>query len=299
MPLIYVLVVNWNGLHHLKEGLPSLFATRFPNFKVILLDNGSTDNSQLWVKQHFPSLLLHELDRNRGFAAANNDGIELALARDADYVALLNNDTRVEPDWLAALVETAEADPTVAICQARQRTWDGTQELCFRFIPEWAEAKAIRRRVGPPDEATPTLFASGCAMLIRTSAIAEIGLFDERYFMYAEDVDLSLRAWIAGHRVMDVPAAVVYHRITGSGSNPSERMLWGYRNQLTTMMKVYEPETLNRFASAITRRYLGNRQAWRGMLGSLAMLPGTINRRRRIQRSRRRPDVDFLQLADR
>lgn len=136
-------------------------------------------------------------------------------------------------------------------------------------------------------------------MLLRCSALREIGLFDERYFMYAEDVDLTLRAWIAGYQVMDVPSAVVYHRMTGSSSSARQRMFWGYRNQLTTLLKLYQAETLRSFAGPILQRWFGtrNRVALRGTLAALAMLPGTLARRRQIQRSRRAPDARFLALC--
>jgi GT2 family glycosyltransferase len=299
IPMVHVLVVNWNGRGHLQAGLPSLLDTVYPGVHVVVVDNGSTDGSQDWVAANLPQVQLVALDRNRGFGAANNVGIGMALAAGADYVALLNNDTRVEPDWLDALVSAAEADVSVAICQARQRTWDGTQEIRFRFIPEWAEAEQERAPMAPPGPAMPTPFASGCAMLVRGSALGRIGLFDERYFMYVEDVDLTLRAWIAGWRVLDVPAAIVYHRLTGSKSHSQQRMLWGYRNQLTTLLKLYQPETLRRFAGPISRRWFRtrNRTALRGTLAAMGWLRGTLRRRGRIQRGRRRPDADFLSLS--
>ncbi len=136
-------------------------------------------------------------------------------------------------------------------------------------------------------------------MLLRARALPRIGLFDERYFMYVEDVDLTLRAWIAGYRVLDVPAAIVYHRMTGSDSASQQRMFWGYRNQLTTLLKLYQPGTLAAFASPISRRWFltRNRYALRGALAALAMLPGTLARRRQVQRGRQAPDSRFLELC--
>lgn len=298
-PQVHVVVVNWNGRRHLAECLPSLLATRYANFRVTLLDNGSDDDSLAWLAANYPAVEVVALGCNLGFAAANNVGLRRALAAGADYVALLNNDTRVEADWLAALVDAAEAEPQVAICQARQRTWDGDQEIRFRFIPQWAEAEQEHLPVALPGPAAPTPFASGCAMLLRTSALPRIGLFDERYFMYVEDVDLTLRAWIAGYRALDVPAAVVYHRMTGSASGAQQRMFWGYRNQLTTLLKIYQPGTLAAFAGPISRRWFltRNRFALRGTLAALGMLPGTLTQRRCVQQTRRQPDDVFLQLC--
>lgn len=295
------LIVNWNGREHLEQCLPSLTQTSYPNQEWIVLDNGSNDSSQAWVKAQFPAIQVHELGHNRGFAAANNVGMQMALDAQADYIVLLNNDTRVEPDWLDALLETAEADPTIAICQSRQRSWDGQEEIHFRFIPEWAEAEQIRLPVAPATAPSHTPFASGCAMLLRCRTLKEIGLFDERYFMYVEDVDLTLRAWIAGYRVMDVPASIVYHRMTGSDSQQTQRMFWGYRNQLTTLFKLYQPETWRQFIKPISKRWFltRNRIALRATLAAIGMLPRTWQLRRQIQRRRQQPDNRFLELCGR
>jgi len=294
---VLIVIVNWNGRHHLETCLPGLFDSNYRERRVVVIDNGSSDGSREWLQANFPEVERVELGGNRGFAPANNIGLEMALAGGAAYAALLNNDTRVEPDWLRALVETAEADPTIAICQARQRTWDGEREIRFRFVPAWCEAEASQTDVTPAGSPTATPFASGCAMLIRCSALRRIGLFDPRYFMYVEDVDLTLRAWIAGYRVMDVPEAVVYHRFSGSATTSRQRMYLGYRNQLTTLLKLYEADTLSRFSGAIGGRWISNRGAWRGTLDALAMLPGTLTRRRRVQAGRRARDAAFLDLV--
>lgn len=299
VPAVHIVVLNWNGCHHLQACLPSLLETAYRRFQVVVLDNGSTDGSQDWLQASFPQVSLVALGRNRGFAAGNNAGMELALSGGAEYVVLLNNDTRVDPYWLSALVDVAEADPQVALCQSRQRTWDGAQEIQFRFIPEWC---AIETQVGPLTQANPpapTPFASGCAMLIRCSALQRIGLFDPRYFLYFEDVDLSLRAWIAGYRVVDVPASVVYHRNLGSGTKQKQRWFWSCRNQLTTLLKLYQPQTLRRFAMPIVRYWFltRNRFALHGTLAAMAWLPGTLARRAAVQRGRQRPDADFLALC--
>ena len=298
-PAVQVLIVNWNGRQHLADGLPSLLNTRYINFRVAVYDNGSTDGSLDWLRSAYPDIEVIALGRNLGFAAANNVGLRRAVDDDKDYAVLLNNDTRVDPGWLEALVKAAEDDPFAAICQARQRTWDGAFEVHFRFIPEWAEAAQEHTIAAPPGPTAPTPFASGCAMLLRCSALQHIGLFDERYFMYVEDVDLALRAWICGYRVLDVPAAIVYHRMTGSDSASSQRMFWGYRNQLTTILKLYQRQTICDLAGPISRRWFltRNRHALRGTLAALAMLPGTLARRRQVQSSRRASDSLFLELC--
>lgn len=298
-PLVYVLLVNWNGLPHLQACLPALAQTTYRPYQVTIVDNGSTDGSQAWAQANYPQVSWLALRENLGFAQANNLGIGRALAASAAYVVLLNNDTRVESDWLAALVAAAEENPHAAICQARQRTWDGRQEIRFRFLPAWAEAEAFHTPIAPPGPPQPTPFASGCAMLLRAAALPAIGLFDARYFMYVEDVDLTLRAWIAGYDVLDVPAAVVYHRFAGTATPTMQRMQWGYRNQLTTLLKLYQPATLRHFWQEIQARWFRtrNRVALRATLSALIWLPGTLARRRPIQRRRAVPDAHFLGLV--
>jgi len=290
-PSVAVLVVNWNGRYHLEDCLPSLLGSRFQPFEATVLDNGSTDGSQAWLREAYPQVNLIELGHNRGFAAANNVGMRAALANGAQYVVLLNNDTRVDPEWLSALVEAAESSPDAAICAARQRTWEGQHELHFRFIPEWAEAQVEQRPLSIAGGPRPTPFASGCAMLLRYTALRQIGLFDERYFAGVEDVDLTLRAWIVGYQALEVPQSVVYHKLGGS-SQAGKRMYWGYRNQLTTLLKLYQVETLRGFAPVIRKRWFWtrNRVALRATLASFAMLPRTLAWRRQVQRQRRVPD---------
>lgn len=298
-PLLFVILLNWNGLTHLQTCLPTLRATTYPRFQTLVVDNGSQDGSFAWAKKQFPQVEWLRLGRNCGFAAANNAGIRLALQNGADYLVLLNNDTRVEPDWLDELVETAEKHPQTAICQARQRSWDGQQQMTFQFVPEWAEAEMRFTAVQQATESTLTPFASGCAMLLRAAALSRLGFFDERYYMYVEDVDLSLRAWIAGYEVRDVPASIVYHRVGGSGSPSTRRMIWGYSNQLTTILKLYEGKTIARFQQEIGRRWFAtrNRWAWRGTLRCLGQIAGTLRHRFAIQHHRRAPDQRFLELC--
>jgi len=298
-PFVDIWVLNWNGRRYLETCLPSVLGVNYPSFRVSVLDNGSTDGTQAWLGRTFPQVQLVALERNLGYAAANNIGMARSLADASSYAILLNNDTRVEPDWLAALVDAAEGDENVAICQSRQRSWDGTNEIRFRLVPEWCATETQLSGLAPPGLPAPTPFASGCSMLLRCAALERIGLLDERYFMYFEDVDLSLRAWIAGWRVQDVPASIVYHWNSGTGTSPLRHVFWAYRNQLTTMLKLYQPQTLRQFWRPIVRRWFvtRNRYALRGTLSAMAMVAGTMAKRAAVQRGRRLPDAAFLSLC--
>ena len=299
-PEVVVLVTNWNGRAHLEQCLPSLEQMRYRQARVVVLDNASQDDSLAWVSAHHPRVEVTRFARNLGFTGANNAGLASAARSGARYAVLLNNDTRVDPDWLDALVAVAESDRSIALCAAQQRTWDGAAEVRFRFIPQWAEAETFLAPLAPERGAYPSAFASGCALLVRLDALATLGAFDERYFAYVEDVDLSLRAWISGYRVMAVPAAIVYHWGTGSSTTSRQRMFWGYRNQLTTLLKVYERDTWRQFWPAIRARWVltRNRVALDATMSALGMLPNTLRRRRAVQDSRQRPDDEFLWLGD-
>lgn len=296
LPSVHVLVLNWNGLHHLQACLPSLVETNYENCQFVVLDNGSTDGSQAWIGEHLPEVRLTEFHRNLGFTGANNAGMQAAMGEGADYIILLNNDTRVEPDWLCALVEFAEKERDVALCHSQQLTWDGKEEVDVMFYPQYAAGGTATRPRSRRHCPVPTPYAAGCCMMLRTQALSRIGLFDPRYFAYAEDLDLSLRAWLMGYSVMLVPSSVVYHRV--GGSSRGRESFWGYRNQLTTLVKTYEGETLWSLRRSIVDRWVLTRYrvALRATLAALAMAPGTVRRRGQIQRNRVRSDKEMFEI---
>lgn len=295
VPQVNVIIVNWNGHHHLRDGLPSVLQTRWAALQVSVFDNGSIDGSQQLVAECFPQVQLVELGHNLGFTGANNIGMQRAIHANADYVVLLNNDTRVEPDWLSHLVEVAESDSTIAACSSRQLTWDGDQEIKQVFYPQIAAGDNVIVPISSDNQPAPSPYADGCCMLLRVGALKQIGLFDPRYFAYAEDLDLSLRAWMAGFQVLHVPDSIIYHRIGGSPS--AQRAFWGYRNQLTTMLKNYEWRTMSTYKAAVLSRWFVTRYrvAWRATASAFFMLPGTAARRRRIQTQRVRSDREVFE----
>ncbi len=299
IPEVFIIIVNWNGLHHLETCLPSVMETRFVRYRVLVVDNGSCDNSVSFVKHHFSSVQLIQNVTNVGFAEGNNIGIRYALQQGADYVVLLNNDTRVEPDWLGELIEAVEGDPQIGIAECQQRSWDGQQVIRLRFRPDWMEGVEERTPLGATMEPiSPVAYAAGCCALLRSETLRHIGFFDPRYFAYVEDVDLSLRAWIAGYKVITVPKAVIYHRVGGSSESRS-RMYLGYHNQLYTLLKNYETGTLWHFRRSIGRRWLltRNRVALSATLKVLTDAPRILNSRKEVQRLRERTDREIFALA--
>ncbi|MCB8939523.1 MAG: glycosyltransferase family 2 protein [Ardenticatenaceae bacterium] len=296
---VSIIVVNWNGRHHLQLCLTALFAQTYPNFEVILVDNGSTDGSQAFVREQFPTVRLIALPENVGFARGNNEGIR---ASTADYIATVNNDTRVDPNWLTALVETAESNPNVGMCAAKLLFWDRPDVINSAGICLDRAGIAWDRLGGQPNSAqpaspTPVFGASGGAALYRRSMLNQIGLFDDDFFAYLEDVDLAWRARLAGWDCLYVDTAVIlhHHSATAIEGSPFKNKLLG-RNKVWAILKNYPWPLLLRYLPAILAYDLGSvlvallvrRDAspLYGRLQAIPKLPTIWQKRRKIQQSR-------------
>lgn len=241
---VSVIVVNWNGLRHLQGCLPTIFAQTFADFEVILVDNGSTDGSTEWVKEHFPQVRLICNTQNLGFAKGNNQAIRAA---DAEFIATLNNDTRVDPGWLAAMVEVAESEPTVGMVASKMLFLDQPNMINSTGIaldPVGIAWDRLGGELDNPDDRLPVEVFGPCAgaALYRRSMLDQIGLFDEDFFAYQEDVDLAWRARLVGWRCLYVPTSRVYHAhsFTGVEGSPFKSRLLG-RNKIWLIAKNYGP----------------------------------------------------------
>ena len=306
-PRATVVIINYNGRSFLDELFSSLRQQVGPSPAVLFLDNGSSDGSPELVGREFPSVELHRLERNLGFAAAANRGIDLAST---PYVVLLNTDIRAESDWLSELIEAADANPNAAAVASKMRLYDrpgnlnGVGGSMNRLGYTW-DRGMLEEDQGQYDDPAPVLFAPAAAALFRKSACVEAGGFDETFFMYHEDVDLCWRFWIRGFEVITAPKAVVYHHFGGTTRESrgfNWRELIGERNNLRSLLKNYSAP---RLASAIPallllrqspRRKLGQ---IRNVIWNVVRLPNTLSHRRRIQGSRTRSDADLDFLIER
>jgi GT2 family glycosyltransferase len=217
---VSVIVVTWNGRHHLLECLDSLAAQSWRDFEVVLVDNGSTDGSADFVTARYPWVKVVALPENTGFARGNNVGLENAVG---EYVVTLNNDTWVDPGWLAALVAAANAHPEAGMVSSR---------ICSYADPEVIDSMGVKmtgdgmsrgayrnrrfRQLGLSGT-IEILLPSACAALYRRSMIEEIGFFDEDFFAYCEDTDLGLRGRHSGWTAVVSTDAVVRHKYSGTG----------------------------------------------------------------------------------
>jgi hypothetical protein len=221
MPKVSVVVLNYNGLKYLKNCFDSLKKTKYPNFEVIMVDNKSTDESLYYTKKNYSWIKIIDAGSNSGWAIGNNIGVRNAKGK---YILLLNNDTICEPDWLIKLVNIAESDKKIAIV--------GAWPLISKFSK--TDAKKFPYKI----EEVSTV--SGAAMLIKRKIFEEIGLFEEKYFIYWEDTEFTYRAILANYRVMMNYKSIVYH-IGGGYTNKNESEKWIYekvKNRLHAHLKI-------------------------------------------------------------
>jgi GT2 family glycosyltransferase len=210
---IWSLIINWKCAEETCACLASLTPTVDPS-TVIVIDNGSADGSVELIRARFPAVAVMPISTNLGFAKAANIGIAHALARGADGIFLLNNDTTVAPDTLARLADQLAELEQLGVLSAKVFLTDPPSRL-WSVGGVYRDHNAIDLGAGALDQGqfdhTPLDFVYGCAMLLSARMLYAIGGFDERFFMYYEDVDLCLRARAAGFVVALAPAAHVWH----------------------------------------------------------------------------------------
>jgi len=248
-PRVAVLVVNCNGRSHLASCLPSLEALDYPADRVdlVVVDNGSTDGSVDWVRANHPSAATVRFDRNLGFAAAYNRAV---ATTDADFVAFLNNDTRVDPGWLRALVAAADRHRAAAVGSVIL-DWDGRHiDFAGGTTSILGHAWSVlgnRPAADAPAADEPLLFACGGSMLVRREAFLAAEGFDADYFAYFEDVDLGWRLSLAGERLVLAAGAITYHRLHGTAGAWAfaPRLRLYERNALFTIAKCLEQQALD------------------------------------------------------
>jgi GT2 family glycosyltransferase len=311
-PLVSVVIVNWNGKHHLPDCLGSVRRQTFRDFEVILVDNGSTDGSAAWVWEEHPEVRLVALPDNRGFCGGNNAGIRVAQG---EYIALLNNDTEVEPDWLGALVRQMQADPSLAACDSkilyfdqRETIWSAGAVYTIAGSCEW-------RGHGQPDativEPAEVFTANACSALYARRVLDEIGVLDEDFFAGYEDVDWSFRAHLRGYRIVNVPASRVYHKVSATHQVNSPAYVYhGQRNVAAVFVKNMPTPLLLKYAglhliytagSLVYFARQGRLSSFlRGKRDVLRQWRGLWRKRREIQcrRSTERAQLDALLSRD-
>jgi len=226
-PKVFIIILNWNGLEDTDACLESLRKLTYPNFEIVLVDNGSVKDEGTILKEKYPEIHLIKNHQNVGFCGGNNIGAKYALKHGAKYLLFLNNDTIVNPEFLEKLIEFGEKNPKVGILGPLIYYWQEPDEIyscggyfniwfCFardyHFIP-----KFNKKNIG---------FISGCAFLIKREVIKKIGLWDESFFTYWDEVDFCQRAKRAGIEIACVPEAVIYHKVARTNIYLSKRYIY-------------------------------------------------------------------------
>lgn len=237
---VSVLIPNWNGLELLKKSLPSLGKQVFQKFEVIIVDNGSTDESVPYVKKNFPKFKVIELKENIGFSPAMNLAIKESRG---EYLILLNNDTEIDKNCLNFLVESADRHQDVGMIAAKMLNFHNRKliDSAGDYIDEVGHANNIGLgEYDSPRFNVPgyIFLVTGGGSLFKKKVFDQVGLFDNDYFAYFEDVDICFRAQIAGFKAWYEPRAIIYHiHKATSRKNTAFTEYLQFRNMTMTIIK--------------------------------------------------------------
>jgi GT2 family glycosyltransferase len=300
MSEVVVIVPNWNGADELAGCLDSLLAqTR--KARIIVVDNGSVDGSVALLEK-YPDVEVIRHSKNKGYAGGVNPGFQRAIDLKLDYVAAFNNDAVADKDWLKHLAEALDAQPEVGVVACKILNADGSHiDSTGDYYTTWGLPYPRGRDetdINKYDGQTDIFAASGGASLYRVTMLEEVGLLDEDFFAYYEDVDLSFRAQLAGWKVQFVPSAVVYHQISATSSKikgfatyqTMKNLPWLFWKNVPVR---FLPNMLPRFFVAHTLFYLRAISrgqffpASKGLLIACWLFPKKLLQRRHIQRDRK------------
>ncbi|MEE8522643.1 MAG: glycosyltransferase family 2 protein [Thermoanaerobaculia bacterium] len=222
VPKVAAIVLNYNGKDVTLQALASLVAMTYPEFDVVVADNGSTDGSGEAVADAFPGVFQVRTEDNLGPAGGLNLGIRWAMERDYDHLLILNNDIEAAPDMLTELVAVAESDPAIGTVQPkayyywdRERIWSAGGEIRFReaITSERGEGETDR---GQYDRDVEVDYTCGCAMLVKRTAVSAAGLMDPMYHLCVEDADFCVRVKRRGFRCFYAHRAKLWHMVSTS-----------------------------------------------------------------------------------
>ncbi len=295
-PKVTIIIPNWNTQRWLPGCLDGLRAQHFRDFRIILVDNGSTDDSVAFVRLQYPEVEILSFTENRGFAVAVNAGIQQA---NTEYVVLLNPDTAPQPDWLANLVETIANSPSeVAALASKMLSLKNPNIIDDAGDTLSWYGSARKRGVGQPareyNEAADVFSTCAGAALYRRCFLTEIGGFDEDFGSYLEDIDLGLRGRLLGYRYLYVPDAQILHQSHGAGIARSRYVYLMTRNRLSLLVKNIPLKLLLKHSPRLIYGqiyfFLAYKKPFHSLVGTLSFLialPRVLRQRRIIQKHKR------------
>jgi len=232
IPKVFVITLNWNGKKWLSDCLSSVLAMHYPNFEVVVVDNGSTDGSVEFMKKKFPQVHVVETFRNLGYAGGFNTGLEFAAARGAEYFLIMNNDTVIDAEALAALVETAMSQPKAGFVTGKIYYYDhpnilqtvGKKEDPIRWSGD--HIGSGEKDIGQYETVKERHFLDDVMTLVDRKMYDEIGGYDPQFFLQSEEFDWQVRALKRGWKFYYTPKAKLWHRVSmsmGGFGNPIGR----------------------------------------------------------------------------
>jgi GT2 family glycosyltransferase len=252
-PFVYILILNWNGWEDTLECLTSLKKLDYKSAQIVVMDNASTNDSVMRIREAFPNITLIETGGNLGFSKGNNVGMRYALSHNADYVWLLNNDTTVEQNTLSALVKVAEKNSEIGAVGSLLyymhnpsilQTWGGGKVNLWTGRP---------KQVKQPAQLD---YLSGASLLIKREVLEKVGLFPDDYFMYWEDVDFGFSLRKAGWHLGVAEDSRVFHKDSGTTGRNSVLLDRYFSETLVTFLYRHAPVPLIPLILSVGRRVL-------------------------------------------
>lgn len=246
-PRVAVVILNWNGREFLKQFLPAVVASSYPNLEVIVADNKSDDDSVEIISTYFSTVRLILNSKNFGFAGGYNEALKHV---DADYFVLLNSDVEVTPGWIEPVVTLMESDPEIAVAQPKIKAWNNKNAFEYAgaaggFIDKYGYPfcrgrlfDAVETDEGQYNEASEIFWASGAALFIKRTCWEKVGGFDADFFAHMEEIDLCWGLKNMGYKIMYCPDSTVYHIGGGTLDNTSPyKSYLNFRNNLAMLLK--------------------------------------------------------------
>lgn len=273
-PRVAIIILNWNGRKYLQQFLPSVVASAYDNFEVIVADNGSSDDSIMFLENAYPGIRIIPLPMNYGFAKGYNVALKQVTA---DYYIVLNSDVEVDRGWIEPMVLLMEKDKAIAACQPKILSYQNRNLFDYaggaggwldKFGYPFAKGRIFdvcEEDHGQYDSSDEIFWASGAAMFIRPSAYHAMQGFDEYFFAHQEEIDLCWRLQLAGFKIYSCPASVVHH--VGGGTLPrgnTRKTYLNFRNNQVMMAKNFPWS--QKLWKIPFRIFLDALSAWKGLL---------------------------------
>lgn len=266
-PAISIILVNYNGIDDTIECIQSLIKTEYPNFNVIVVDNGEDIEEHKKLHLCYPEIMIIRTENN-GFAAANNIGINKALLSNPEFILLLNNDTIVEKNFFSnIIIHLGKSDigiftPKINYYSNKDIIWSAGGKISK------IKADAYRYHFNKPSKLVMkdqyVSFSSACCMLIKSEVFGNVGLFDEKFFLYFEDTDFCKRVTNKGYKILLLPQSIVYHKVSSATNkdDKDKKIYYHFRNRLYFAKKHY-PELFFIISSFLLLKSIKLKLEWK------------------------------------